>query len=140
MKVFVQDPQIQLAELGIKVQDFMDPKRDAVLDPAHRTFVNYETYFFADEADKRRFDAGPTASCGVLTDPVSKRRFRPASDAPRLQHDGRIYLFIDDASKATFESAPDAFARPNYDKLEIPGMMMEPAPPELPTPPPAKAP
>jgi YHS domain-containing protein len=131
----VQDPQIQLQQLGIPVHDWMDPKREAVLDAAHRSFVNYETFFFADEGDKKRFDADPTASCGILTDPVSKRRFRPASDAPRVQHDGRIYLFLDDESKATFEKVPDLFARPNYDTIEIPGMPME-----LPTPPPAKAP
>ena len=71
----MQDPQIQLLELGIAVPDAIHPDKAAVLDVAHRSFVNYETYFFADEDDKRRFDADPTASCGILTDPVTKDRF-----------------------------------------------------------------
>ena len=73
-----------------------------------------------------------------MTDPVTKQRFRPASDAPRSHRDGRAYLFITDANKATFDKAPEAFARPNYDSIAVPGM--PPMPTELPTPPPAAAP
>jgi len=120
----VQDPQIQLRELGIALPDALDPSRSAVLDAEHRSFVGYETYFFADEADKRRFDADPTGSCGILTDPVTKQRFRPGSDPPRSEYGGRTYFFFDPESRETFEKAPDAFARPNYDKIEIPGMPM----------------
>ena len=122
----MQDPQIQLAEMGIEVPDLVDPRRKAVLDPAHRSFVNYETFFFAEESDKRTFDADPTALCGILTDPLTKRRFRPASNAPRTQFDGRTYLFLSDEDKSTFLKSPESFARPNYDKLEIPGMPMMP--------------
>ena len=118
----MQDPQIQLLELGLAVPDVLDAARPAVLDAAHRSFVNYETFFFADEADKRRFDADPTASCGVLTDPVTKRRFRPGSDAPRGTYGGRAYVFFDAASKAAFDGTPEAFALPNYDAIEVPGM------------------
>ena len=120
----MQDPQIQLQELGIAVQDAIDPKRPAVLDADHRSFVDFEVFFFADVADKRRFDADPTASCGILTDPVSKKRFRPGSDSPRTSYAGRLYVFLDDASREAFESSPESYARPNYDKLEIPGMPM----------------
>ena len=120
----MQDPQIQLQELGIAVQDVIDPKRLAVLDPAHRSFVDFETFFFADVDDKRRFDADPTGSCGILTDPVSKKRFRPGSESPRTSYAGRMYVFLDDASREAFEKSPDDFARPNYDKLVIPGMPM----------------
>lgn len=122
MKVFVQDPQIQLQELGIAIPDAIDPKRPAVLDPAHRSFVDYETFFFADEADKRRFDADPTAACGILTDPVTKQRFRPGSDSPRGTFGGRPYVFLSAANQAAFEKDPDAVALPNYDAIEVPGM------------------
>ena len=122
MKVFVQDPQIQLQELGLAVADLLDPARPAVLDPTHRSFVNYETFFFADEADKRRFDADPAGSCGILTDPVTKERFRPGSDAPRSYYDGRIYIFITAENKAAFDNNPAAIARPNYDMIAVPGM------------------
>jgi len=122
----VQDPEVQLRELGLAIPDVVDPKRPAVLDAAHRSFVDYETFFFADEADKRRFDAEPTASCGILTDPVTKQRFRPAFDSPHGEFDGRMYVFFDAANKATFEKSPAAFARPNYDAIEIPGMPAAP--------------
>jgi YHS domain-containing protein len=120
----VQDPQIQLQELGLTVPDAIDRRRNAILDPAHRSFVNFETFFFADEADKRRFDADPTASCGILTDPVTKQRFRPGSESPRAAYSGRAYIFFDAASKEAFEKSPETFARPNYDSIEVPGMPM----------------
>ena len=124
----MQDPQIQLQELGIAVPDALDRRKAAVLDAAHRSFVNYEVFFFADEGDKRRFDADPTGSCGVLTDPVTKQRFRPGSDAPRMELGGRTYIFFTAESKATFEKAPEMFARANYDAIEVPGMPSMPAP------------
>jgi YHS domain-containing protein len=118
----VQDPQIQLQELGIGVPDAIDNRKAAVLDSAHRSFVNYEVFFFADEGDKRRFDADPTGLCGVLTDPVTKQRFRPGDDAPRVDFNGRTYFFFTAEGKATFEKSPETFARPNYDAIQIPGM------------------
>jgi YHS domain-containing protein len=129
VKVFVQDPQIQLQELGISIPDAIDPRKLAVLDTAHRSFVNFETFFFADEADKRRFDADPTTACGILTDPVTKKRFRPGSDPPRGEFAGRMYIFFDAASKDAFDKAPEKFARPNYDAIEVPGMPSMPAAP-----------
>lgn len=123
----MQDPQIQLKELGIAVPDALDPRKPAVLDVSHRSFVNYETFFFADEGDRRRFDADPSGACGVLTDPVTKQRFRPGSDPPRTEFGGRTYLFVNAANKAAFEKTPEAFARPNYDAIEVPGMPSMPA-------------
>ena len=118
----MQDPQIQLQELGIAVPDLLDPGKTAVLDPSHRSFVNYETYFFADEADKRRFDADPTGSCGILTDPVTRERFRPGSASPRTTFGGRAYYFLTEASQRAFEKDPGAVALPNYDSIGVPGM------------------
>lgn len=118
----MQDPQIQLQELGLAIPDLLDPSKSAVLDPAHRSFVNYESFFFADEADKRRFDADPSAACGILTDPVTKERFRPGSASPRTTFGGRAYYFLTEASKLVFEKNPEAVALPNYDSIVIPGM------------------
>jgi YHS domain-containing protein len=111
-----------LLELGIAVPDALDPGKAAVVDTAHRSFVNYETFFFADETDKRRFDADPTASCGILTDPLTKQRFRPGSDSPRSNFGGRTYVFFTEANKVAFEKNPEAVALPNYDAIEVPGM------------------
>ena len=118
----MQDPQIQLQELGLTFPDLLDPKRPAILDAAHRSLVNYETFFFADEADKRRFDADPAGSCGILTDPVTKERFKPGSDSPRSYYDGRTYIFFTAENKAAFDKDPGPIARPNYDKIMVPGM------------------
>ena len=118
----MQDPQIQLLELGTAIPDLLDATRSAVLDPAHRSFVNYETFFFADEADRQRFDADPSASCGILTDPVTKERFRPGSASPRARFGGRAYYFLSEANKAAFEKNPEAVALPNYDAIVVPGM------------------
>ena len=118
----MQDPQIQLQELGLAIPDLLDANKSAVLDAAHRSFVNYESFFFADEADKRRFDADPADSCGILTDPVTKERFRPGSASPRATFGGRAYYFLTEASKLAFEANPAAVALPNYDSIEIPGM------------------
>ncbi len=104
------------------IPDWIDPKRNAVLDAEHRSFVNYETFFFADDADKRRFDADPSAACGVLTDPVTKKRFKPGSDSPHREFDGRTYFFLDASSKELFDKSPEAYARPNYDMIQMPGM------------------
>ena len=118
----MQDPQIQLLELGLAIPDALDPKESAVLDAAHRSFVNYETFFFADEADRRRFDADPSASCGILTDPVTKERFRPGIASPRTTFSSRAYYFLNEANKVAFEKNPEAVALPNYDAIVVPGM------------------
>lgn len=118
----MQDPQIQLLDLGLAVPDAIDASKLAVLDAAHRSFVDYETYFFVNEDDKRRFDADPTGSCGILTDPVTKARFRPGSDSPRVSFDGRAYIFFSEANKRVFEKMPEVYARPNYDNIAVPGM------------------
>lgn len=113
----MQDPQVQLKALGLNFPDAIEASRAAVLDVEHRSFVNYETYFFADAEAKARFDADPTRYCGPLTDPVSKRRFRPGALSPRSDHDGRVYFFFTEAGKTSFDRTPSAFARPSYDHI-----------------------
>jgi len=113
----VQDPEIYLNELGIQVNDLFDPTRPAVLDAAHRSRVNFENFFFADTAGKARFDADPIAQAGVVTDPVSRQRFRPAPSSPRLLHDGRPYVFFSEESRAAFVASPEMYAEPDYKML-----------------------
>ena len=131
----MQDPEIYLGEIGVPVNDLFDPSRPARVDVFHRSRVNYETYFFADTAGKARFDADPIAHAGVVTDPVSRQRFRPLPSSPRLLHDGRPYVFFSEESRAAFVAMPDMYAELNAKMLPAapgtepaPGSDMEPAP------------
>jgi YHS domain-containing protein len=113
----VQDPQTFLNDLAIEIPSVMDGHRPAVLDVAHRSFVNYEAFFFADDAEKRRFDADPAHYCGILTDPVTRERFEPGGESPRLDYSGRAYFFLTRSSLETFREAPDMYALPNPEML-----------------------
>ncbi len=95
----------------------MDPDAEAILDVGHRTCVGYETFFFASEAAKSKFDSAITKYCGILTDPVTKTRFRPTERSPRSRHNERIYLFAADSSKASFDMMPEMYALPGYTML-----------------------
>ena len=136
----MQDPEIYLGELGIPVNDLFDPSRPARVDVFHRSRVNYETYFFADAEGKARFDADPIAHAGVVTDPVSRQRFRPVPSSPRLLHDGRPYVFFSEESRAAFVASPDMYSEPNAKMLPgtepAPGSDTEPVP-DAAAPPPA---
>ena len=90
-----------------------------MLDPEHRSFVNWETFFFADLESKKKFDADPLRYCGILTDPVSRQRFVPGDKSPRTQHDGRPYFFYMEANKATFEADPQTYAKVNADNIKM---------------------
>ena len=113
----MQDPEIYLGELGIQVSDLFDPGRPARMDAFHRSRVNFETFFFADQAGKARFDADPIAHAGVVTDPVSRQRFRPAPTSPRVLHDGRPYVFFSEETRSAFVASPSMYADPDYRML-----------------------
>jgi YHS domain-containing protein len=109
MAVFVEDPAHYLIELGISIPAYMDTSREAILDFAHRSRVNFENFYFADLESKARFDVEPAASAGILTDPVSRVRFRPTAASPRLVHNGHPYFFASDSTQALFAALPDSF-------------------------------
>ena len=109
MAVFVEDPAQSFRELGITMPDLFDTTRAAVLDMDHRTRVNFENFYFVDEASKARFDAKPATYAGILTDPVSRNRFRVGGASPRLEHGGHAWFFESDSSRALFAAEPDSF-------------------------------
>jgi YHS domain-containing protein len=109
MAVFVEDPARYLNELGVRLPDFLDSTRTALLDPSHRSRINFENYFFAHPGDKERFDARPAVQAGILTDPVSRVRFRPVPASPRLEHGGHPWFFESDSTRALFAAQPDSF-------------------------------
>jgi YHS domain-containing protein len=80
-----------------------------VLDAAHRSRINFENYYFADLKDKPRFDAHPEKYADLLTDPVSRARFRPHANSPRLEHGGNPWFFESDSTRALFAAEPDSF-------------------------------
>jgi YHS domain-containing protein len=110
MAVFVEDPERYLTELGVQVPDFFDTTKVAVLDFATRSRVNFETFFFADQDGKKRFDADPARYAGLLVDPVNKVRFQPSARSPRLDYNNRPFFFSSDSTRAAFAATPDSFA------------------------------
>lgn len=108
----MQGPEIWLNQLGITVACVVDPARNAVLDEAHRVFVNYETYYLCDEQALATFKAAPWKHTGLVTDPVSRERFRPDGKSPRATHQGRLFYFASAANAETFAQDPAAHATP----------------------------
>ena len=109
----MQDPEQYLAALGIDVPCAILPDSGGVLDVSHRSFVNWEVYFFSSLEAKERFDHNPTRFCGLVTDPVTMSGLRPTASSARADHNGRPYFFADASNLAMFSKSPDSFAQPN---------------------------
>jgi YHS domain-containing protein len=120
MRVFVQDPETYLNELGVQLACAIDPAQPALIDSAHRISIGYETYFVSGDEAKRRFEADVMRYCGVLTDPVTKERFRPTASSPHTRHDDREYYFASQNSLSMFAAMPDMYADPRYEMLHEP--------------------
>lgn len=112
----MQDVPEAVQRKGLTYNCYMNPTRPAILDDTHAFRLNYETYFFADTAAKELFRGDILRFCGLLTDPVSKRRFRPTVDSPRsTDEETRIdYYFESEASQHMFEVDPDSYRLPGY--------------------------
>jgi len=91
--------------------------RPAVLDAEHRTTIGYESFFFSDSTSKARFDSDITSYCGVLTDPVTKQRFRPDHINPKMVYNQQVYFFATQANLQKFEGMPDMYALPHFEML-----------------------
>ena len=99
-----------LQAMNIAVPCLLHPDRPAKLDPAFRTQINYEVFFFSDADSRRKFEKNPTAYCGLLTDPVNQKRFQPQKSSPSWTYDQRRYFFSSDSTLEHFKAAPDSFA------------------------------
>lgn len=108
----MQSPEFFLKDLGIGVNCVVETERPARMDPEHRVFVNWETYYLADDEALARFRADPVRYVGTVTDPVSRRRFAPDVHSPRVDHEDRIVYFASDENAERFRSSPEAFATP----------------------------
>ena len=106
----MKDPEMYLKERNIALQCPVDPQKPAVLDAAHRAFVNHEVYFFSGRIARWRFQWNPLRWCGIVTDPVNHVRFQPTSQSPHVKFHGRPYYFTADSTLVAFEATPDSFA------------------------------
>ena len=118
MKVFVEDPEIFLQDLGVTLTSAMDESKQAVLEASHRARVNHEVFFFATTGERETFEKQPERYCGIVTDPVSRERFRPNKVSPRLEHKGRPFFFISESTMAEFQAEPDSFFVPKLRMLK----------------------
>lgn len=110
----MQDVPAAVQRKGLQFQDYLDVRRPALLDAEHCVRLNYEAFFFADAAGRERFCADPVAVCGLLTDPVSKQRFRPCAGSPHVEHDGVTFYFENEAQRVLFETDPEMFRLPRW--------------------------
>ena len=108
----MQDPAAYLESIGVELRCPVRPAELAVLDPSHRAFVNHETFFFSDTTALAAFRERPLDYVGLLTDPISGKRFPPTITSPRVEYDGRPYYFDSEASRSAFEADPARHATP----------------------------
>jgi YHS domain-containing protein len=112
--VFVQDVPAFVRRKGLVFQDYLDARKPAVLDAEHCVRLNYEAFFFADAWERERFLSDPVNYCGLLTDPISRRRFRPTLASPRFVYQEVTYYFESEANRLLFEEAPEAHRLPGW--------------------------
>lgn len=59
---------------------------------------------------KAAFESNPARWCGLVTDPVSQRRFHPAPIPLARTYMDRLFYFESDSTLRAFEATPDSFA------------------------------
>jgi YHS domain-containing protein len=71
-------------------------------------------YFLSSEEAVGAFDFDPLRYCGLVTDPVSKVRFRPGEDSPKTVYQERVYYFETAANLEQFNQMPEGMANPAH--------------------------
>lgn len=111
----MQDVPAALNRKQLSFSGYMDPTRPAIIDEAHSARVNYETFLFADTANEQLFSGDVVRFCGLLTDPISKQRFRPTVESPYTEHEGVLYYFESESGRDMFERAPEDHRLPGFE-------------------------
>ena len=114
----MKDPDNYLNQLEIALDCAVDPGARAVLDPTHRIFVNWETYFVSSAEARAAFERAPYRYTGAITDPVSRARFQPDETSPRREYEGRVFYFSSGESLAEFAASPSSYATPMLGMVE----------------------
>lgn len=103
---------VRLKEL--EFQDFLDHRVPAKIDDEYCVRLNYEAFFFGNLWTRERFVSDPVVYCGLLTDPVSRKRFRPTEDSPRSRHEQVTYFFENEELRQRFLEDPEAYRLPGW--------------------------
>ena len=109
---------VYITRKGLELACHFEPDQPAVLSAELFMRINYEGYFFCNASELQRFGADPISFCGMLTDPVSKLRFRPSSESPRAHHEGVLYYFEGGLTAGLFAKAPDDYMLPGYKMMD----------------------
>ncbi len=115
----MQGPEAYLADFHIQLPCCVDSTQLAILDPAHRAFVNHEVYYFSSESVREQFDAEPYRYTGKVTDPVSMTRFQPTGSSQHRTAAGRLFYFESDSTLAAFDQDPAQYSTPKPTMHEI---------------------
>ncbi len=108
----MQGPEPYLADFHIQLPCAVDTTAVAIIDPAHRAFVNHEVYYFSSDETRQRFDSEPYRYTGKVTDPVSLVRFQPDSTTPSRRAADRLFYFASANTLAMFDMQPDLYSTP----------------------------
>ncbi len=74
-----------------------------------RLTVNNNLYYFCCDGCKAGFTRSP-AHLKKQVDVVSGEVFETAAGSPQVEYKGQYYLFVTEATKATFEKSPEKYA------------------------------
>ncbi len=88
----------------------VEPGKTAKIDKTLTARLNYEIFMFSSQNARRTFDKNPIAYCGLLTDPVTQKRFAPQKTSPQFAYKDRKYFFLGDSTRSAFIATPDSFA------------------------------
>ncbi len=115
-----------IAKKELEIACLFEPDKNAPPTVEFFTRINYEGYLFCQLEERDRFLADPITYCGLLTDPVSKLRFRPNADSPRAKHEDVIYFFEGPVTARLFAEAPGEYRLPGYKMEKMPESDGEP--------------
>jgi YHS domain-containing protein len=100
---------------NLRVPCIVDPTRVARIESESAVRLNWEVFFFCDDAARARFLRDPLRWCGALTDPVTLQRFVPEASSPREEHNGHAYYFASAKNRDVFASDPASYVTiPHY--------------------------
>ena len=110
----MQDFPVFVERKELSFRGHLDSRKQAIIDAEHCVRLNYEGFFFANLWNREQFVSDPILYCGILTDPVSKRRFRPNLDSPSTRHEEVTYYFENPEQLESFKAQPASYVLPGW--------------------------